>query len=148
MPYKTGIWGEQAKRRNKKRLEYFRIHNFEKRKIGTEKIGHGIGYLGEIEALNILRKGIRNDDRRGIDVLWGNKTVEVKTSSFSQKGGGWKFFTKRQVGKCDLFLFICKNELKQTKYIFLIPSNKIDKNSFNIQLKSLSLFLKYALKVR
>ncbi len=146
MPYKTGNWGEQAKERNKKRLEYFR-------KYSLVRTGHlesyiSIGYMGEQEALIIL-EGSKKLSRK-IDLEWFGKLVDVKTSSFHNKlyWKGWKFWLEKQRGLCDFFLLICKNMDGGNSHLFLIPEKEISKNCIMISINKLNLFEKYRLKVR
>ena len=149
MPFKTGTWGEQAKERNKRRLVYFRNYTSKRlKRLGYEY--KSIGYLGEVEALNIFF-GSRKLEKKEPDLEWNSKKIEVKTSSFLKPGrskGQWRFFVKKQRTKCDYFLLLCKDKNKITKYIFLIPDKNVFKDSITIAQYKMEKYERYLLKVR
>lgn len=143
MTFKTGVWGTQAKERSQKRKRYFKTHCKH-----LDCTYHSLGYLGELEALEILGDSIRVSEK-DFDLLWGNKRVEVKTSSFhATKDGfkGWRFSVKKQIGRCDFFLLICKDEINKTFIVFLIPSNQIQKDHISLSLSRVDQFSKFILK--
>ena len=121
MPYKSGAWGEDAKERAKRRRDYFR----EWMRNNRNSV-EGLGYLGELEGLELLVGSERKTS--GIDLEFNGKKIEVKTSSLRycrHRQRYWGFKVLPQIGKCDFFLFLCKGEESDTKYIILIPSNEI-----------------------
>ena len=140
MTYKTGSWGNQAKERSKRRRKYFLDY------IDKKGAHRGLGYLGELEATIILKGSSRN--YKGIDLDWNGKKIDVKTSSFHDWYSRWTFWLKKQRGKCDYFLLLCKDLNGKTLFIFLIPDKEIQENSLIIKKSELSLFEKYAVKVR
>ncbi len=151
MPYKTGNWGEQAKERYKRRLEYFKEYQLARK--GLQRAYLSIGYIGEKEALVIL-KGAKKLSQK-VDLEWNGQKVDVKTSSlhlFSHHNKhhweGWTFWLKKQRELCDFFLLICKDINKNNSHLFLIPEKEIHKDSFTISKSKISLFEKYRLKVR
>ena len=151
MPYKSGTWGREAQIRNKKRLKYFAEHNY-KRNHGLLKKRTDLGYIGEEEALKILNGSIRYS--REIDLIWNGKKIDVKTATVCFEGKyynhpRWRFTITPQKGKCDYFIFICKNKTKETRYIFIIPDKEIsNKISLTITETKVNKFKKYRLKVR
>jgi hypothetical protein len=147
MPYKSGSWGEQAKERNSKRLDYFRHYTRTRyKRFWLTRKERSIGYLGEKEAMLILR-GSQRLKKKEPDLLWGNKLIEVKTSSF-HKWKGWSFFVKNQRRKCDFFLLICKDENQKTSMIFLVPDTEVIKDSICMSVSKINEFEKFKLKVR
>ena len=146
MSYKTGRWGDQAKLRSRKRLEYFREYQRKRLKKLGIKVGIGLGWKGEQEAINILKGS--NKYTRQIDLIWKDKLVDVKTAKPSCSKGiwYWKFLLYKQKGIVDFFLFICKDLEEKTKHILLIPDKDIKKNNFSIPLRKEKDYLKYLLK--
>jgi len=150
MPFKDGEWGEQAKERNERRGEYFREHYRQKiaKKGKTWEIKNSLGFTGELESLNILKGAIRNGGRSIVDLDFYGERIEVKTSNILKHWGGknylnWKFLVKKQRGKCDKFLLICKGQNSKTQYVFLIPDKKITTDSIIISLSTIDKYSKY-----
>ena len=122
MPYKTGSWGVQAQERSKRRKSYFQQKKEEYFKRLGLKYHEGVGYVGEGEALQVLKVKDRSSDR-SFDILWNNKKVDVKTAIINKSR--WQFDLHRQKGKIDYFLILCKNKKKETQYMFLIPDEDL-----------------------
>lgn len=136
MPYKTGTWGEQAKKRSKERCVYRKLYN-QSRKNGIRKVVQTFGLLGEKVALDILQGAtlgskLRNQSNQ-VDIQWKDKNVEVKSSNLHKFKGNvnksWCFsFKKKQKILNDYFLLLCFNNGVLLKSI-LIPSNEITQDS-------------------
>lgn len=145
MPYKTGSWGKEAKKRSLKRKEYFLKRS--RRIYGNKNINPKLYRIGELEAIKLLNGSIdRNKDTTGsYDISWQDKKIDVKTDIFSDYHGswGWQFDCSKQKGKVDYFLCIAKNMDKQTKYIFLIPDNSFPTKTIWISLKNINKYEKY-----
>lgn len=132
MPYADGSWGENNKKRSKRRLEYFKQyqkehpHFYDKTNYKTnyKRKFEGFGSLGEKIGLQILlnSKLVR---KKYFDIEWENKKVEVKIAKLSKRND-WKFHTERQKGHTDYFLLICTEIDKKTVLrIYLIPDSYI-----------------------
>lgn len=130
MPYKTGSWGIQAKKRNKKRFS------------------KSLGKKGELEAIEIL--GLEEKLERGSlsDLKWRNKFLDVKTDIFDKKRNGWQFDCTKQKGKIDYFLLIAKNINQKTEYIFLIPDKDFITKYLWISPRNINNYMRYLWKVR
>jgi hypothetical protein len=126
MPYKTGVWGEQAKMRSKERLEYFRL-KLHARRVLKDTIGH----KGELFAERILENSKLVN--KIYDIEWGDKKVEVKTAMLRSiivrdKYGSyifknWRFNIRRQHGIADYFFLVCLNEVKEVIAAYFIPAH-------------------------
>jgi len=147
MPYKTGSWGKQAKDRYKKRqlsgeLKKRSLDYYHKNKKGE----YSIGYIGELEAKNILHTK-KIDKKFGYDFVWKNKKIDVKTSIIKKhpkwNTNYWKFLLYHQKGKVDYFLIICKDVGKKTKYIFLIPDKDLPNNNLVINIHKVNKYFRY-----
>jgi hypothetical protein len=143
-------WGEKEKARAKRRRPYFREWMRKKRaKSGGGSIS--LGYLGEMEALNILQGSIRNFT--GIDLWWNGKKVDVKTSSFRTRSRNkhehyWGFQVRKQIGKCDYFLCLCKDSSGKTQYALLIPEKEVHvKQAIWIVESKIQRWSKYLIKI-
>ena len=128
MTYKTGTWGEKAKIRSKKRLNYFKKRYQQKyrtAKLAKSQKSNPSGVIGEELALKIF-KGCRLVRNRGFDLKWGKCRIEVKTAIPKKNREGWNFTTVHiQKNKTDFFLFICLNEKYQPERIYLVPNREI-----------------------
>ena len=131
MPYKTGSWGIQAQKRNRKRFS------------------ESIGVKGEKE-IEIVLEVEKRPLGFGCDYVWKGKLIDIKTSLPSKKNKYghqyWKFNLYKQKGKIDFFLCICKNEDKTTEYVFLIPDKDLFKKNLTIPIKKVKKYFKYLLK--
>mgnify|MGYP001617494574 CR=1 FL=1 len=143
MPYKTGPWGLQAKLRSIKRKKYFR----DRRRKLYQYHGKSIGFMGEAEALTLLKVKEKLPNGYKVDIKWKGKLVDVKTAIYSKKKRGWDFLLTRQKGIADLFLIICKDENKKTQFIFLIPDKEIKTKGFYVSKRNLHKFHKFEMKV-
>jgi hypothetical protein len=133
MPYKSGYWGEQAKARSKKRLDYFKRYEASKKltkrlTIGNYKSPVHIGAKGEEIAMKYL-KDCSLIKAHDFDILWKGSKVEVKTSSFLyDKSHGWyySFDIGIQKGKTDYFMFVCLDEEgKNLKTMYFVPDDAV-----------------------
>jgi hypothetical protein len=145
MPYKTGTWGEQAKERSNRRLEYFRRYDRRKSGDGRGKSReyYSIGKKGELEIEKLLTGCRRKRLKEIYDYDWDGKKIDVKTGVFSAKRKGWKFLLYKQKGKVDYFLIVCKDIEEKTIYIFMIPDKQLPKNNLSIPVKGIDKFMKY-----
>jgi hypothetical protein len=150
MTYKTGVWGEQAKERSRRRSEYFKNRHKQKNNFNTQ----GLGSFGEYLGLKILN-GSTLERKSEYDILWKNKKIEVKTASFQERKNNnyikqWVFNTDRQKGKTDYFLLILTEKDKKTILkIYLIPDDQImSKSKLTISENQLSLYEKYMVEMR
>lgn len=126
MPYRTGVWGTQQKKRSKKRRGYFIKYS----KEGRHRKFTTLGSIGEAIAVMFLENSslVRRPE---YDVLWRGKKVEVKTANFSNSKylqcRGWYFSIKDQKGKADYFFCICLNKSGGVDKIYFIPDGRIAK---------------------
>lgn len=154
MTYIDGSWGEKAKNRSKNRREYFRIYrrthpSKNPNKYKYEHYGQSIGYKSEIEAIKILVGSKRI--MRPCDLEWEGKLVDVKTA-IKRKGKGrntytWNFLLKKQKGKIDLFLILCRDEKERIEHIFLIPDKDLKVNNLSISERKINKYMKYKLTI-
>ena len=139
MPFKTGAWGEQEKKRAIKRKVYFKQRYYALKKAGLWKSN---GYpkpkndidpkfyrMGELEALKILEGAIdKNKIGTGqYDIKWMGYKIEVKSSNRvpvqHSKTFRWKFCLTQR-GKVNFFLLLCFLD-DCLKYTFLIPDKEL-----------------------
>src|SRR3990167_2875077 len=119
MPYKTGVWGIQAKERGFRKRKYYRERA--RRIYGYKNF---LSFSGEQEvskALNIDKL----PKNSGADFKYEGKLIDVKTAIFRQKWGHWQFQLREQKGKIDYFLCLAKDKDFKTIYIFLVPDKEI-----------------------
>lgn len=124
MPYKTGTWGKQAKRRSKRRLNYFNEYASKDKEKPHRKC---IGTFGESFAVKIM-PGSLLDTKATHDVLWQNRKIEVKISRIRgyTKTKGWRFrLAKEQLECAEFYLLICLNEIDIIENIYFIPNREI-----------------------
>ena|SRR4030067_50045 len=120
--YKDGMWGEKAKTRAKKRLQYFQERYHLKK--GNPDLSPRIGKKGELMALTLL-PGSERIERVGgkTDLLWNGYQIDVKTSNLltTKRGLIWRFHLKTQHNYADYYLLLSmdKNKLKR---LFLLPN--------------------------
>lgn len=107
-----------------------------------------MGFKGELEAKKLLKGSYKNYSNGFIaDLTWGNKRIEVKTANKNKTSNNWRFYCKKQLGKTDYFLFICK-EVGLTKHIFFVPANLIKKNDITIGKKNINFYLKFLFNIK
>ena len=145
MPYTTGTWGEQAKKRSKKRLEYFKSRYYLEKQPDTR-----IGTLGELLAVQIL-EGSKLDLKSTHDLLWQGKKIEVKTSAKKQndKRNDYNFWvSKKQLENADYFLLVCLNETRVVMAIYFLPNKAITKQGFLVSDSLKNKYNKYRIEVK
>jgi hypothetical protein len=121
--------------------KYFREHNRLKNQLS---LGYkeSLGYKGEREAIKLLKGSFKNYSNGVLaDLTWKDKRIEVKTANKNKKNL-WHFFTKKQLGKTDYFMFFCK-ENGLTKHIFFVPSSLIKSSDIMITEKNIGYYLNY-----
>lgn len=85
------------------------------------------GRKWEYYALAVLPGSIdKNADSWGspYDILWRDKTVDVKSAVLSERKNFWSFSTMNKI-KPDYFFFVCVKNDEPYK-VYLIPSDNID----------------------
>ncbi len=114
--------------------EYMRRHRgkyvYPKSKITQEKTmisldpRHVLGNKFELEALKVL-DGSTLSTTRNYDLLWNDKTIEVKARNYRKSKNGWAF--RKNKTEADYYLFFCLED-KEIKRVLLIPGTSFDKN--------------------
>lgn len=103
---------------------------------------YGLGCYGELIG-NRLLKGSELVRQKGYDILWGNKKVEVKTSS-PVACGGWSFyFPKTQLKVATDWLLILLDEDKDVYKILFIPKDDLKVRGLVITSNKLVNYLRY-----
>ncbi len=146
-------WNTKAKKRSKKRLEYFRKYNISRlKKLGIYRGDRNkpidkkdsVGMTGEKMALKYFKESKWIGKK--IDLEWLNKKIDIKTSKPHlqyNKYPRWKYILARQKGFVDLFVLFGLNDSKQLQAIYVIPDKEINVSNISIQIGTPSKYEKY-----
>lgn len=127
------VWNQKWRDANREKFrKYHREYKRKKRGIMksrfTDKVlsNFVLGRKYEELALSFLLNSKLNDSYFGADLIWNNKTVEVKTRRIRQNG--WSF--RRNKTNSDYYIFFCLSLEDKIEKIYLFPSNKFGKTIF------------------
>jgi hypothetical protein len=111
------------------------------------KTAYGVGCFGEFLG-NKLLAGSTLVRQKGYDILWENKKVEVKTSSYvatADLRGGWCFyFPRTQLRIATHWFLILLDENQSLHLALLIPKRELKVRGLTITRNTLPRYLKYA----
>lgn len=125
MPYKSGQWGEQAKKRSSERLEYFKKYSKNPELVRK----HSLGWMGEELASSLFK--LPRVNMPGYD-LEGKLNIEVKSST-PNKDGKWSFnISKTQQAESDCLALYCFSKQLEIERLFLAPRSFITGSTLRI----------------
>lgn len=104
--FSSGTWGQKAKERSKKRLEYFKQYSWLKYR-GIFRPKATTGRLGESYAHMLMYDG-RRENAATHDFVWKRRRIEVKTSEGTDR---WLFIIPKiqREGSKHVLLFCLTN---------------------------------------
>ena len=109
---------------------------------------YGVGCFGKLLG-NKLLIGSKLVREKGYDILWKNKKVEVKTSSYvatAELRGGWCFYLPQtQLTAATHWLLILLDEDQKFYLALFIPVKELKTKGLTITRNTLPRYLKYAM---